>query len=271
LHITYFTDPLCSWSWAFEPQWRRLRVECGDQLTWRYHMAGMISDWQQYSDPLNDVSRPVQMGPQWYQVRTFSGMPLEERLWYEDPPASSYPGCIAVKAAERQGPVAGERYLRLLREAVMLRRRNIARREVRVAIAEELAVLLPGFDAGRFAADLDNAAVLQAFREDIKDVRYRNINRFPTLILQPPAGQAIMLVGYRPYDALRTALTTVVPSLILTPTTGTVEDYLRTWGSAAAQEIAEMYGMAREAALAALEAMVAAGSAERQGELYVAA
>jgi hypothetical protein len=26
--IEYFTDPLCSWSWAFEAQWRRLRYEC---------------------------------------------------------------------------------------------------------------------------------------------------------------------------------------------------------------------------------------------------
>jgi predicted DsbA family dithiol-disulfide isomerase len=271
LHITYFTDPLCSWSWAFEPQWRRLRVECGDQLTWRYHMAGMISDWQQYSDPLNDVNRPVQMGPQWYQVRTLSGMPLEERLWYEDPPASSFPGCIAVKAAERQGPVAGERYLRLLREAVMLRRRNIARREIRVAIAEELAALLPGFDAGRFAADLDNPAVLQVFREDIKEVRYRNIGRFPTLFLQPRTGPAIMLVGYRPYEALRTALTTLVPALMFMPATGDAIEYLQTWRSATVQEIAEMYGMERGAAAAALEAAVTAGGAERQGELYVAA
>ena len=25
LSIEYYTDPLCCWSWAFEPQWRRLR------------------------------------------------------------------------------------------------------------------------------------------------------------------------------------------------------------------------------------------------------
>src|SRR3546814_17149873 len=43
--IVYFTDPLCSWSWALEPQWRRLLFTFGDRLYWRYRMGGMIPDW----------------------------------------------------------------------------------------------------------------------------------------------------------------------------------------------------------------------------------
>jgi predicted DsbA family dithiol-disulfide isomerase len=270
VHITYYTDPLCSWSWAFEPQWRRLREECGTQLAWRYQMGGMISDWQQYSDPLNDVSRPVQMGPQWYQVRAMSGMPLEDRIWYEDPPASSYPACIAVMAAERQGAAAGECYLRLLREAVMLYRRNIARREVRLAVAEELHAAYPSFDPNQFAADLDNPQVLEGFREAIKDVRYHNINRFPTLIIRPVSGRAAILVGYRPYSALQSVLTTLVPSLTFEPATCDAASYLRRWGSAAAQEFAEMAGISRHEAEKSLQIVVDAGQAVRQGDLFVA-
>jgi predicted DsbA family dithiol-disulfide isomerase len=270
VHITYYTDPLCSWSWAFEPQWRRLRQECGAQLAWRYHMAGMIADWQQYSDPLNDVSRPVQMGPQWYQVRAASGMPLEDRIWYEDPPASSYPGCLAVMAAEMQGAAAGERYLRLLREAVMLKRRNIARRDVHLAVAEELHSVHPKFDAQRFASDLEDAAVLAGFREAIKDARYHNINRFPTLIVRPASGRAAILVGYRPYSALQSVLATLVPSLSFVPDGGDAAAFLRTWGSATAQEVAEMYGVTRQAAETSLQAVVDAGQAARQGDLFVA-
>ena len=57
--VIYYTDPLCSWSWAFEPVWRRLRYELGDQLAWRYRMGGMIPDWRHYADPLNDVASPA--------------------------------------------------------------------------------------------------------------------------------------------------------------------------------------------------------------------
>ena len=65
IEIVYYTDPLCCWSWAFEPHWRRLREEFGGALDWRYRMAAMIADWNSYNDPLNSVNRPVQMGPIW--------------------------------------------------------------------------------------------------------------------------------------------------------------------------------------------------------------
>src|SRR6185312_7774677 len=115
------------------------------------------ADWQSYCDPINSVSRPLQMAPLWFQVRRVSGMPIDEQIWLEDPPQSSYPACIAFKAAARQGPQYAEGYLRRMREGVMLERRNISRREVLMRIAEELAhdtVYHAGFDLEHFRQDL---------------------------------------------------------------------------------------------------------------------
>lgn len=53
--IDYYTDPLCSWSWAFEAQWRRLRYVYGGQMRWRYRMGGLLPNWQSYDDPFNDI------------------------------------------------------------------------------------------------------------------------------------------------------------------------------------------------------------------------
>ncbi|HJT76416.1 MAG TPA: DsbA family protein, partial [Gemmataceae bacterium] len=114
VYIDYYTDPLCSWSWALEPAWRRLRYEFGDRLAYRYRMAGMIPDWDHFADPMNAVHTPRQMAPHWFAVRQLSGMPLDERVWLEDPPASSFPACVAFEAAALQGPAAAERYLRRL-------------------------------------------------------------------------------------------------------------------------------------------------------------
>ena len=86
-------DPLCCWSWALEPQWRRLRYEYGRQIRWRYRMAGMIAGWDGYDDPLMSLSRSAQMGPVWLQARHLSGMPTKDQVWTEDPPSSSYPAC----------------------------------------------------------------------------------------------------------------------------------------------------------------------------------
>jgi hypothetical protein len=152
----------------------------------------------------------------------------------------------------------------------MLHRRNIARREVGLAVAEELHTVYPSFDPERFAADLDNPQVLEGFREAIKDVRYHNINRFPTLIIRPVSGRAAILIGYRPYSALQSALSTLVPSLTFGPAPCDAATYLRTWGSAAAQELAEMVRISRHEAEKSLQIVVDSGQAVRQGDLFIA-
>jgi putative protein-disulfide isomerase len=214
VELVYYTDPLCCWCWAFEPHWRRLRAEVGGALDWRYRMAGMIADWESYSDPLNSVNRPLQMGPIWREAQHLSGVPLDDRIWVVDPPASSYPACLAVKAAELQSAAAADLYLRRLREAVMTERRNIARREVLLELAGEVAAGAPEeLDPARLRDDLAGAAAREALREDIKEARYRGIGRFPTLTLRDPTGVGVVLVGYRPYEALRAALAQVAPEL----------------------------------------------------------
>jgi predicted DsbA family dithiol-disulfide isomerase len=206
VEVLCFTDPLCSWSWAMEPERQRLVEALGPALEWRSVMGGMIPDWQTYSDPMNAVHRPAQMGPQWYHVRTETGAPIDERIWQEDPPASSFPACLAVKAAGRQGLAAGERYLCRVWRAVMQERRNVARREVLLELAAELSAGGDApFDAARFEHELDTAETVNLFREDLKETRYREIGRFPTLVFRGSTGPGVLLVGYRPLEVLRRA------------------------------------------------------------------
>lgn len=97
VEITFYTDPLCCWSWAFEPQWRKLQYQFRDEIVFRYIMTGMLPSWKNYSDPFYSVSRPQQMGPVWLEASSSSGMIINSKIWVNDPPASSYPACIAVK------------------------------------------------------------------------------------------------------------------------------------------------------------------------------
>jgi putative protein-disulfide isomerase len=263
--VEYYTDPLCSWSWAFEPQWRRLRYEYGEHLRWRYRMGGLIADWSSYEDPLNDVHRPSQMAPQWFQVQEMSGMPFNDQLWQADPPASSYPASIAVKAAERQGQAATESYLRRLREAAMIECRNIARQDVLLAIAQETATagLL---DLKRFNDDLTASETLDAFRQDLRDAAYYSIGRFPTLLLQRNNGRGLGIVGYRPYEALQAALKHLVPELSRRPGMPPEElavSYVCYWQRVIARELAEMLGGDLNQASSLLESLVARGILQR--------
>jgi predicted DsbA family dithiol-disulfide isomerase len=270
LEVTYYTDPLCPWSWALEPQCRRLRLGYGGRLGWRHVMGGMIVDWRTYHDPLNAVHNPAQMGLQCYQVRQLTGMPLDGQIWHDDPPASSYPACLAVKAAERQGPGAGEAYLRRAREAVMLGRRNVARAEVLMELAEELANDPPprvAFDVERFRDDLLGPDVTNAFHEDLRQVRFRAIGRFPTLVLSAEGQPEIALAGYRPYEVIVKALARLAPDAPPPHPCGDVVAYVTYWGRATGHEVAEALAVDRPAALRALDDAVAAGELSRDESL----
>ena len=271
IRIVYYTDPLCSWSWAFEPQWRRLRYEFGDQLQWSYRMGGMIPDWEHYTDPLNDVSRPVQMAPQWYQVRTLSGMPIEERIWREDPPTSSYPACLAVKAAALQGDHHGERYLRRVREAVMAENQNVARRECLVALARKVArdtAPPDSFSVDAFEQNLAGEATVAEFRQDLQDIRYRNIGRFPTLVLLNESGAGVLFVGYRPYAELRKSLIQFAPHLTPVRHAEDIGEYVRYWRRITVREVAEALELEADRAEQSMAEGVEEGWLVQEGPFY---
>lgn len=202
LEIQYFTDPLCCWSWAFESAWQRLQEDYSCNIT--YRMGGLLSDWKNYHDHINAVSKPLQMGPVWMQARQVSGTIINDRIWFTDPPASSYPACVAIKAAGRQSAEVEKQYLFLLREAVMVKEKNIARKPVLLQIAKVLSDKVPGLlDYDQFERDLSDPHVINAFKADLQEVSYRNINRFPTLLVRSARQKgALIITGNRPYEAI---------------------------------------------------------------------
>jgi putative protein-disulfide isomerase len=216
LRIEYFTDPLCCWSWALEPVWRQIRQRHGSRITWTVVLGGMIESWASFRDPMNDVGSPPQLAPLWHYAGRSTGVAIDPHIWHTDPPASSYPASVAVKAAALQGSAAGDGYLALAREAVMTRRLNVARREVLLQLARELSVTLPRvFDPVRFEADLTGDDALEAFRADLSRARLLKIGRFPTIIVHGPVASRIA-IGYRPLDVMERLLDAV--SVSATPT-----------------------------------------------------
>ena len=204
-------------------------------------MGGMLQDWDSFDDPMNSVSRPIQMGPVWMEAKNITGMPMEDKVWFRDPPASSFPACVGVKCAGLQSPEAEEWYLRRLREAIMLRGKNIAKKEVLLEVAETLAAEKPHlFDSSRFKTDLQSGAGNDAFRQDLQDARYQRIGRYPTLTIQKPGQKGVIITGYRPYDVLLEAVKQVSPELQPTQKEADLEAFKAYWGKLTEREEKEV-------------------------------
>ena len=190
-----------------EPHWKKLREEYADKIDWQYVMGGMVQDWNSYNDPMNAVTRPLQFGPIWMHASQVSQRPMDATVWHTDPPASSYPSCIAVASAMLQSPLAGELLLNALREAVMTRAQNIARESVIFSIAGQLSETREDvFVLDDFQQAWKDGSGMDAFRKHLMQTRFLGIGRYPTLTFTQSESKGIMITGYRPFDVLKNAL-----------------------------------------------------------------
>jgi len=216
--VRYHTDPACSASWAAEPRRRRLRVEFGEELEITYVMGGLA---REFEDLPGLVMR-------WLGDAAESGMPVDPRIWANGAPRSSYPACIAVKAAEEQGADAGERYLRRLREGFMCHARKLDGPEALIGEARRA-----GLDGDRFKIDLESHATLEAFGADLEESRGLEL---PALRFEGADGD-LWVGGHHRYEDWREAAIAAGAS----PAAGERPDVptaLRRFGSMATAELA---------------------------------
>jgi putative protein-disulfide isomerase len=215
--VSYYTDPLCPWSWGIEPSIRKLMIEFGQELEWTFVMGGLARDvLAPRSQPAGVAEQQVyaRLIREWLFAADQTRMPYDPLLWVEGPVSSSYPACMAVTAAGEQGADAAGRYLRRLREGLMTERRKLDGAE---ALVEEARGA--GLDVERFRLDLRSHAITEAFGEDLERCR-ELASRAPE-----PAGPssrgagdvalpaivfgsgeaATVVAGMRPYDDYRDA------------------------------------------------------------------
>jgi putative protein-disulfide isomerase len=193
IELRAYTDPASELAWAAEPPLRRLLCALGDQITVRWVMTGFARKLE----PL-DHQRHLAA---WLEAAADSGMPLDPRLWLENPISSSYPACQAVIAAREQGADAASRYLRRLREALFCERKRIDHAEALIAEAGPA-----GIERGRFEIDLRSHAITEAFGGDLDEVRSAEEPiPTPSYAFVGPNGERHDLRGPQSYDALLAA------------------------------------------------------------------
>ena len=169
-------------------------VDFGDSLHWTYVMGGYARDF--------GGVYPGVMG-HWLDISDRSGMPLDPRIWVEGPIASTYPACMAVKAASEQPGDREYAYLRALREGLMCRRRKLDTTE---ALVEEARAA--GLDVERFRLDLGSNAIVEAFGNDLEATRNPPEGEplpLPALVFAGEDGDRRVVSGAEPYERYREA------------------------------------------------------------------
>jgi putative protein-disulfide isomerase len=191
-------------------------VEFGDDLEWTFVMGGLAREYGADAG-WGPGGGKAGMAGHWLEATEESGMPTDPLAWSEAPLSSTYPACLAVKAAQEQGRAAAYRYLRALREGIVCRRRKLDTTEALVEQARSA-----GLDAERFRVDLGSHAIVEAFGADLEESRdvpdvAREVGKvrcskavgeervpFPTLRFDG-GGDPRWTCGMRPLDYVRDA------------------------------------------------------------------
>jgi predicted DsbA family dithiol-disulfide isomerase len=186
VEVRLHTDPASVAAWTAQPALRRLRVEFGTDLRFTLIMGGLARSFE---------GRQHELLIEWLEAAGRSEMPIDPRLWSEGPLGSSYPACMAVKAAAEQGAEAAWGYLRALQEGLFCFRRKLDTAE---ALIEEARGL--GLDAARFRIDLGSHAIVEAFGADLEETRAAEVP-LPSARL----GSDTWVQGPAAYEEWRTA------------------------------------------------------------------
>jgi putative protein-disulfide isomerase len=257
VEVRYYTDPACPFSWAAEPQLRRLMWEFGDDLSFAWVMGGLA---RAYGSAYRDSESRIGSGADcfsdlmahWLDVAAESGMPIDARLWSRNPIASTYPACQAVKASVEQGPDAAYRYLRRLWEGLMTECKKLDHAEALIGEAGPA-----GLDTERFRIDLNSNAITEAFAADLDEVRNppeeaREAGRvsetegharitFPSAVFRDEDGGDHWVFGFRPYDLYREAAQAAGAKPVRTEPADPLEA-IRLFGRCTTRELEELTG-----------------------------
>lgn len=253
IQVHHATAPSCWFSWGHEAVLNRLRLVYGDQIDVRVALGCVYEDFDGWIKHYDLDFK----GFQAWQAESIQamGVPIHAIQKRAEMPRSMLPATLAAAAARRQGARAGERYLREL-----VRLWNVEGQDVTRPEAQARAADAAGVDRARLVRDLgDEAGLLREIEEGTSEVPVG----FYNLVVTDGKGHTITLDNEYDPSWAEAAVDLLARGALAKARPDDVAGYLREHGAAPLVEIARVFALPREEALARLEALEKAGEAER--------
>jgi predicted DsbA family dithiol-disulfide isomerase len=204
IRITHFSDALCVWAYVSQIRIDELEKNFPGQVELDYrffHVFGNVpgkidANWKDRGGVRGYVEHVRGV------VEKFGHVALHPQAWVVNTPQSSMPSHLflcAVRTLEAQGslPAGSLKHASwAVRQAFFKECRDISRRDVLVAIAQEL-----GLPAREIEHTLASGAAHAALAEDLDLARQQTIQASPTLLFNEGRQRLTGNVGYRIIEA----------------------------------------------------------------------
>lgn len=248
IEIAHFTDPLCFWCYAMEPETRKMRVLLDDQLDYRIVMGVLSSDVREFIG--NDAESGLRfeffrmrMADHLSQAAKAIGMPFATEPLFSHNPEDmlSLPLSLAYCAMKMTNEDFAEPYLRRMRECVFAEGRTLSSVDDQVQLASEFPI-----DVEQFRNVLEAGDAAPVLQQGVDECQMYGVTMFPSLLMS--YGDARLMVGgYTSFDGLRQAVAQLTDGEITLSEAeysfGALEAFVNRFGKVAAREVQTMFSL----------------------------
>lgn len=180
---------MCSWCYAFAPNWRRINAALPASISVQYVLGGLAPD----SDQPMPLHVQVHIQDNWRRIQSIvPGITFNFDFWTRClPRRSTYPACRAVLAAKHFGPQYEAKMIDKIQIAYYREARNPSDVETLCELAGEI-----GIDVQAFEARMGDEACQAMLESDIQKTRALGVTGFPSLVLATDDGIAVIPHDY---------------------------------------------------------------------------
>jgi predicted DsbA family dithiol-disulfide isomerase len=205
LFAEWYTDPLCSWSYAAESAMEAFRSHFGPCLAFTHRLLPLYRDLNQFLAD-HGLKSEADFAPKILKVSRVTGVPMSPRVWeLGRAPKSMEECCLFAKAALLTDPEKGHRFLARMRVLAFVEGEPIGDPNLLQKEAGRL-----GLDGKLLAERAQSPEVRAALQEDIEKGKSEGVTTRPTLILTNEGGDRVFIGGLRNPDLFILAGETLV-------------------------------------------------------------
>ncbi len=195
IKLIYYTDPVCSTCWTFEPYLFKF-LKCYEAFVdVEYRMGGLLEDWNTLTRFDKHYSNEQFLKELWEAESERFQIGIDSKIWRNGRIQSSYPCCIAYYAVLEQGKEKAEKFLRKLREFLFICGKDISKNAAILTCAIE-----SGIDLDSFNDALSSGRAEQSFRVNLEKKKIDRVKHFPSFILENEVGDCRKILNITDYQ-----------------------------------------------------------------------
>jgi putative protein-disulfide isomerase len=236
--ITYYTDPLCVWSLAFEPHWLRLYEALREDVSFSIKMGGLI-----YSNAIENNSpyaSPQSAIQYMEQVAHQTGVQYVPTLWLNHDVQSSYPCSIAYQASVDEPFEKRMLLLRQLRQDALIEGNYHTLESEFYDLIQKLEM-----DKSKFSYYWQSGKAYKEFMINMASNNILGVHSFPTLSIHIPGKTTRFLHGYHHYYKIKRLIHNFCSDLHFSPLPHPI-DFLKKFQPLTEYELMQVFDLSPE-------------------------